>query len=229
MALTPVFDRVLQWLKWPVAAWTVLSVPQLVVADIRLLQQSATTTAFPFWLGLLVYVVLWRLMLRRRFAGSWLPTLTHELTHGLFALLTGHRIVALRATWAQGGELRFAGGPGNWLISIAPYVFPLALVVAVPLLSLFSVDNGLRLGLLGLICGFEAVSMWRQVHRQQSDLQRVGWPFVALFVPGALLWTYGAGLVLVHKGTAAALAFGWVQAETHAGWLKSLLGALVGG
>ena len=71
-------------------------------------------------------------------------------------------------------------------------------------------------------------SLWRQVHRQQTDLKRVGWLFVALFVPGALLWTYGAGLVLVHQGASAAVAFGWAQAQAHSAWLSGVVVGLMG-
>jgi hypothetical protein len=128
-------DTLMPWLKWPVTAWVLLSIPRLARADLDLVTGSLRADFAPFWLGLAGYLLLWWLILRRRLWGQFLPTLLHELTHGLFALLTLHRIISLRATWSRGGEIQYTG-PGNWLITIAPYFFPLAMLLAVPILHL---------------------------------------------------------------------------------------------
>ena len=220
-------DAMMLWLKWPVAAWVVLSIPRLIRADLALITGSVSATTAPFWLGLLGYRVVWWGLLRRRGWGRFLPTLLHELTHGLFAVLTFHRIVSLRATWSQGGEIQYVGR-GNWLISIAPYFFPLALLLCVPLLSLLETGAAEKLALIGVVFGFEGVAMWRQVHRGQSDLQRVGFVFTALFLPGALLWTYGMVLVLVLQGEAEMLGFLHEQWEAHWDWLVASARILLG-
>jgi len=216
-------DTALAWLKWPAAAWVLLSVPRLAEVDLALLLDSMRSSLAPFWLGMAGYLVVWGGLLRRRTWGSFLPTLLHELTHGLFAVLTFHRILSMRATWSSGGEIEYTG-PGNWLITIAPYFFPLAILLAVPLLDLLQPEETVRLVLLGVVFGFEGAAMWRQVHRQQPDLQKVGLVFTVVFLPGALLWTYGAVLSLVLRDSRGMLRF--VQTQWRAHWRD--IDALVG-
>ena len=212
--MTRVINRLLSWLKWPTAVWLALCVPRLVRADVALVTGGLAAQAAPFWIGVASYLVLWGLVLRRRVWGSFLPTLSHELTHGLFALLTLHRITNVRATWRSGGELQYVGGRGNWLITISPYFFPLWLALLVVALPWLQPAPPLRQLLIGGIVGFEAVTMWRQVHREQTDLQRVGFVFAALLLPGALLLTYGAALTLAVRGDTAALRFVTTHLQT---------------
>ncbi|MFT5684329.1 MAG: hypothetical protein ACI8RZ_005270 [Myxococcota bacterium] len=218
-------DAVMPWLKWPVAVWVLLSVPRLAVADLTLITSSFQAALAPFWLGLAGYLLAWWLLLRRRIWGQFLPTLLHELTHGLFALLTFHRIVSLKATWSSGGEIQYTG-PGNWLITIAPYFFPLAMVAAVPILSLVQPDETVRLALIGVVFGFESAAMWRQVHPGQPDLRKAGFVFTAVFLPGALLWTYGAVLALVLRGDVGMVGFVAGNWADHWDWLGELGGRL---
>ncbi|MDG1482471.1 MAG: M50 family metallopeptidase [Myxococcota bacterium] len=199
-------DAVMSWLKWPVAAWVLLSVPQLALADLDLIRRSLRTALAPFWLGMAGYLVVWWLLLRRQIWGQFLATLLHELTHGLFALLTLHRVVSLKATWSSGGEIQYTGS-GNWLITIAPYFFPLAMLTAVPILVVLQPDETIRLALIGVVFGFESAAMWRQVHWGQPDLQKVGAVFTVVFLPGALLWTYGMVLALILGGDSGMVSF----------------------
>lgn len=219
--MSRLIDAVLSWLKWPAAVFFALSIPQLLRADLGLLQASLRPGLAPFWGSAAAYVVLWWLVLRHRVWGSFLPTLLHELTHGLFALLTFHRVLSLRATWSSGGEIQYTG-PGNWLITIAPYVFPLAMALAVPLSGLLRTDAVERLALLGVVFGFEFVAMARQVHLGQSDLRKVGLAFSAVFLPGAMLWTWGAVLALVAGGGEGMLAFLSAQWGAHTSALLAL-------
>ena len=216
-------DTALAWLKWPAAVWVALSIPRLAQVGLELLLDSLDADLAPFWLGVIGYLLVWGGLLRRRAWGSFLPTLLHELTHGLFAVLTFHRILSLRATWSSGGEIEYTG-PGNWLITISPYFFPLAILLAVPLLELLQPEETVRLALLGVVFGFESAAMWRQVHRQQPDLHKVGLVFTAVFLPGALLWTYGSVLTLVLRDSRAMLRF--VQTQWRAHWRD--IDALVG-
>lgn len=219
-------DTAMAWLKWPAAAWVALSVPRLALVDLDLLRDSLMMSLAPFWLGMVGYLLVWGGVLRQRVWGSFLPTLLHELTHGLFAVLTFHRILSMRATWSSGGEIEYTG-PGNWLITIAPYFFPLAIVLAVPLLEMLPLEDTVLLVLLGVVFGFESASMWRQVHRHQPDLQRVGVVFTVAFLPGALLWTYGAVLSLVLHGSSGMLRFLQTQWRAHWRDVDALLGQTI--
>ena len=56
---------------------------------------------------------------------SQIQTIAHELTHTLFAFLTLHLVKRVRLNPdGSGGSMAFSG-QGNWLITLAPYFFPL--------------------------------------------------------------------------------------------------------
>ncbi|HCH66893.1 MAG: hypothetical protein CL927_09015 [Deltaproteobacteria bacterium] len=219
-------DGLLQWLKWPAALWFALSIPQLFMADLALVRNTLRADLAPFWLGLMAYLAVWWLVLRHRLWGQFLSTLLHELTHAIFAILTLHRVVALQATWSRGGELEFTGR-GNWLIMIAPYFFPLAIVFAAPFLELVQTASPVRLAVLGVVFGFESAAMWRQVHRQQPDLHEVGYAFTAVFLPGALLWSFGTVLALALGGGRNMVTFVGTQWSEHWQLVGSLIDAAI--
>ncbi|MDE0896383.1 MAG: M50 family metallopeptidase, partial [Planctomycetota bacterium] len=168
---------------------------------------EAPEHALPFILGFAGYVLGWWLLFRRRGWGSALSTLEHELTHALFALLTFHRVKSIKTTWRQGGAMQFEGG-GNWLILIAPYFVP-TLSLAV-LAVMFILDDGgarwLHIG-LGATVSYHATSTWRETHREQTDLQEVGFLFAFLFLPAANVLCYGLILAIVAEGWAAGNAY----------------------
>ena len=125
MQLSQHVDRIVNWLKWPVAVVAILLVPNSILASFELVRKivSAPKPVLPLLVGLGLYVLFWWRFLRRPIFGSFLSTLEHELTHAIFALATFHRVTGLRATWRSGGQVNFQG-TGNWLITVAPYFFP---------------------------------------------------------------------------------------------------------
>ena len=202
-------DRVLNWLKWPVATVTVLMLPNSTSALLGLMKQIGQhpKPILPLLSGLGVYTILWWLLFRRPIFGSFLSTLEHELTHALFALATFHEVTGLRATWRRGGHVR-CSGPGNWLITIAPYFFP-TICVAILVLSVFLPANLLTpIGtLMGVGIGYHLTSTYRETHAGQSDLRRVGWLFSVLFLPTANIITFGTLLSFCYGGTPLMRAF----------------------
>ena len=191
-----VIDRIMALLKWPVALLSVLALPSLIPLLWSVSQGLVDHLYFVVGLGL--YFFLWRFFFSSRHMGSWFPTLMHELTHGLFAVLTLHQIRSLNATWSEGGEITISGGPGNWLITIAPYFVPLTTLSAIVILGYAEVDHEIRRAVLGFVIGFEMVCMRRQLHAQQPDLHKVGWVFVWMFLPGAWLWEIGMMLTALN-------------------------------
>jgi len=196
-------------LKWPIAAAALLSLPgsltSMQPALNRLLE--VPEHALPFVLGFGGYIVGWWLFFRKHIWGSAFSTLEHELTHALFAVLTFHRVKSIKATWRQGGVMQFEGG-GNWLITIAPYFVPtLTLVV---LAVMFFLDGGgprwLHIG-LGATVSYHATSTWRETHREQTDLQEVGFLFAFLFLPAANVLSYGLIFAIVVGGWPAGIEY----------------------
>ena len=182
------------------AVLAVLNVPYLFSEMLKLMTFGLNPTIWPFWMGMIGYIVLWRVVFSRTGWGSSLPTLIHECIHALFAIVTLHRVVDLRVRWSSGGHVRYVGGTGNWLITIAPYFFPLALLVAVGISLAVPMANLNRLLLLGAVFGFEIVYTWREIHPQQTDLHKVGFVFAFAFLPSALLFSYGAVLSFAVGG-----------------------------
>lgn len=187
-------DRILNLFKWPVAALAVVVLPGTVLALAAWFGRTLSNPG-PVWsfaLGMAGYLLVYRLLLRRLPLGSFFSTLEHELTHALFALLTLHRVVGLRATWQNGGRVSIRG-QGNWLILIAPYFFPLpCLLVALAWLVVPERYVGAVNVLFGATLAWHIVSTWREFHAEQSDLKTVGWFFSVLFLPTANLLMLGA-------------------------------------
>ena len=78
-----------------------------------------------FWVGFVGYIILYRYVFQTRIWGSWLPTFEHGL-HAIFAVATFHSVTDFHASY-KSGHIWYVGGEGNWLITIAPYIFPTVL------------------------------------------------------------------------------------------------------
>jgi hypothetical protein len=203
MIFASFIDAVLGWIKWPVAIVAVVVLPSCVITTwgviANIIERPGAVTYFLAGGG--GYVIVWLLVFRNASWGTWFSTLEHELTHVLFALLTLHRVTGLNATFNQGGAMSYAGGKGNWLITISPYFFPTFSVLLAVLLGLIDPGNvKLANGLLGVTLAYHAISSLGDFHREQTDLQEVGFPFSWIFLPSANLMTYAAILAFAHGG-----------------------------
>jgi hypothetical protein len=203
-------DHWLERLKWPIGFLATAWLPFILWAcwklAVRVLEAPRNTIAF--LVGIAVFVVGWRLVLRFQSLGIWLMKAEHEATHLLFAVLTAHPILGLGRDAKQGTHVRFLGR-GNWLIQIAPYFFPTAaifcwlLAAFVPLGSLF----GLASLALGIATAFHVISTLREVRRDADELKTLSWQFCWLFLPAANLWMLGATLAFAQNGLSRLLAF----------------------
>ncbi len=209
-SVSHLLDTLVNLLKWPAALAAVLLLPACVVAVANLAWTIAHEPAPMMWFGIgaASYWLAWRLLLRRPLLGSFLPTLEHELTHALFALLTFHPITAVKATWRGDGVMRYVG-EGNWLITIAPYFFPT--LSALLMLALGLLPNSWHRGasaLLGITVAYHVISTWRETHMDQPDLRKVRFTFAMGFLPSANLACLGAVLAFAHGGGGGVAAFG---------------------
>ena len=203
MSLALHVDRAINLLKWPAAAGSVLVlIPALL---------TLVDSAMPYWrnkgmgLALLAGMTLFLvpLVLRKRVAslGFW-ATFEHEMKHVLFALLSFHAVRSLNATDGA-GEMTHQG-EGNWLILAAPYFFP-----TVPLLAgllILALPTSLRMAgvaVVGFTLAWHLAATLAETHRGQPDLQRLGFVYVLMFLPGASLLCLGFVLALAYKGESA--------------------------
>ncbi len=211
-------DTAIAWLKWPAAVAAVLLLPGACRSMVLLGQTilASPQPLGPFVIGLMAYGLTWWTLLRRPFVGSYFSTLEHELTHALFAVATGHRVVGLKATWKRGGRITFRGR-GNWLITLSPYFFPTT-CIAVLLLGLMVPANGRFWidALLGAAFGYHLVSTWEETHLGQSDLKKAGYVFSLLFLPTANLIVVGVLLSFAYGGVRGVVEF--VHSLSRAWW-----------
>lgn len=196
-------DKIVDWLKWPMAVVAISVTPMLLWALLRTVGQcitSPTSSLIPLICGIVGFAILWRRWLGKSRWGSFLITLEHESTHALFALLTGHAIVGFKASLGQGGEVRFAG-KGNWLITVAPYFFPTAAILLF-LLGFFLPFAALpwQSFLLGVALSYHVISTWRETHRDQTDLVVLGRLFCWVFLPSANLAVLGILIAFSRSG-----------------------------
>jgi|JI10StandDraft_1071094.scaffolds.fasta_scaffold02882_9 hypothetical protein len=220
--LAEAFDRSLEAIKWPAAVLSLLSLPVALFAFGKLVLRcfSEPLDLLPLLAGAIVLMLAWRQFRWFAWGASKVIVWEHELTHAIFAWLTGHKV--LRQEWLNedGGKIEFVGR-GNWLITVAPYFFPTsAFLLLVPaLLMPFNFLPWSQLA-LGVALGFHLVSTYIETHRDQSDLKKLGWVFCWLFLPTAnviavaLLIAYAqSGL----QGVGEYFADGWDWLK----WLRS--------
>jgi hypothetical protein len=219
-------DRLLGWIKWPVAIASFVFLPGLVYALYFVVRGIAEHpgNSVPFLLGAGGYVVLFVALLGRRI-GFW-TIVEHELTHALFAWATFHRVVGFSAM-RTGGHVRYLGR-GNWLIAIAPYFFPtftLLVVVALSLLPPRHIYAGSIV--LGVSVAHHVMSTWSETHRHQSDLREVGWLWSWMFLPAVNAFTIG--IVLSYAAGTRSLTAHLEHVKGPALWFFRFLATLITG
>ena len=194
-------DRLITWLKWPVAVLALALLPGATIAVIELLVRVVTRPlpVTMFLVGFVLYFVVWLWFFRRsRF--TFILTLEHEITHALFAIVTFHRVTGLRATAFRGGHVYFVG-EGNWLITVAPYFSP---TLSLFLLVVAWFLPGFLVGVINFVIGgsfaYHITSTLRETHPGQTDLQRAGVVFCLFFLPTANIVTFGALLGFIYGG-----------------------------
>lgn len=195
MKLSNIFDFILERLKWPIAVWMLISLPALV--DSLDFFRLANYAFFALGAGFVMFFV------TRTMTDASIKTnmqiAAHELTHSFFAFITFHKIRHIRIDpEGSGGEMGFIG-KGNWLITIAPYFFPLFAVCYMIFMS-FMPQNLIFNGILGYFLGYHMDTIASQIHEKQADLPKVGYGFCLMFLPGANLWIIGSVMAFNTRG-----------------------------
>lgn len=204
-----VAGSILNIAKWPVALAVAVATPATALGlwEILVVAWNDTMLLTPYFLATLVTVLLWVFLRRIKTIQFWC-TIEHELTHALFAYATFIPVRELNVTHRQvlpvgdgkalvvetdqaSGHVRLEGG--NWLVGLAPYFFPTAaFAVIVATWALADQPSMLARILLGVATGFSLVSTLAELHPGQTDLQREGFLYCFLILPGLNLWMYGS-------------------------------------
>jgi hypothetical protein len=137
----------------------------------------------------------------------------HELTHlaaGLLFFKKPRRLVAS----AGGGRVELYGG--NFVVTLAPYCFPLlagVLVVLVPLID--RAYHGFFHGAIGFFAGAHVITVVQQFRLHQPDIREAGALFSVLFC-------------LCANIVAAVAVIGFLQGGYRGAWSQVMCGALDG-
>jgi Peptidase M50B-like len=226
MSASSGIDRVLGWLKWPIAIVALVFLPGVFYALAFVARDVARRPAqiVPLAAGAAVFTLLWLALLLPKPPRHRVVTLEHELTHTLFALITLHRVSGVRAALAGGGHVRYAGR-GNWLIAIAPFVVPTFTLLAIALAGWVHSPRALS-AIIGFTLAWNLIGNWAPAHRHHGDHREAGRLFSFLFVTCANALLLGLALAYATQARSVTGHLDHVKGPTSAffAWLVKVLG-----
>jgi len=119
---------------------------------------------------------------------KFIETFDHETVHTLFGFLFFKKIHSFQATNVNGGVVYL--NTSNFIITLAPYFFPLFLVIAV-LLRIIIIPEWKFYAdyFIGFAFGFHVFSSYRETSFRQPDIQSSGKLFSVIFITAMHLLT----------------------------------------
>jgi len=146
-----------------------------IVKNLQCIDLKSNKPLMFFLAGALIYVLFHIFILRF----TWLHVLGHELTHALFSLLSGGKVLKIKVT-PKGGYVRVSHS--NLLITLAPYFFPFYLVVFLTLWliakhfygEIVKHYNNYIILFFGFLFGFHFLFTVESLHIHQPDLKVFG-------------------------------------------------------
>ncbi len=152
----------------------------------------------------------------------------HELTHALWAWLFGGRVKKMKVT-SGGGHVVIT--KTNFLITLAPYFFPLYAVIVI---AVFAIGHWLwgweRLLvffdlLLGAAYAFHVTLTIHTLQTQQSDITSQGYLFsgVVIFLGNAIILLFGIPLLTQKMTLGHAFHLWLMDISTVLHWLQKLV------
>ncbi len=197
-----------KWIKLlvAIALLPVCAGAALALARVLHATGGADLTWIPFLGGAACWCVIFFLLPRP----MWIYVFGHELTHALWAWGFGGKVKRMKVTSAGGHVIV---SKNNFLITLAPYFFPLYAVIIVAVFALghflwnwqrFLVYFDL---LLGAAYAFHVTLTFHTLQTRQTDITSQGWLFSA---------------VIIFLGNVAVLLFGMPLLTGRAGLLDTL-------
>lgn len=169
---------------------------------------SADTTWVPLLAGAGCWVAIFLLLPKP----MMVYVFGHELTHALWTWLFGGNVRRLKAS-AKGGHVVVS--KSNFVIALAPYFFPLYVVLVVVLfclVGLFWDWRGYLVWfhlLVGAAYAFHATLTWHILETDQSDISSQGHLFSAVVVFLGNVMVLLLGLPLLTEKVKLLTALGW--------------------
>lgn len=215
----------LKWLKLfiailllPVCAGMTLALGSIVRAC-----GGADTTWVPFLAGVACWCVIFFLLPKP----MWIYVFGHELTHVLWVWLFGGRVKKMKVT-SGGGHVVVT--KTNFLITLAPYFFPLYAVLVIAVFAsghwFWGWDRFLVYFhlLLGAAYGFHVTLTFHTLQTRQSDITSQGCLFssVIIFLGNAGILLVGIPLLAQKIPVVDALKWSVTDTMTVLKWLQKL-------
>lgn len=197
--MSRIADLLLGLLKWPVACFALVSLPSLIQALHYF--QFSNVRFWAFMGGMFIYLGL-KIVAAAR-SNISMQILAHEFTHIFFALLTFHKVVHIHLNMDESGGAMGFKGKGNWLITVAPYFFPLFLFFMMLFMTFYSkkIPDGLTINVIfGYFFAYHIEMVATQTHGEQTDFRIVGFPFCWMFLPAANIFTCSVILAFNNGG-----------------------------
>ena len=157
---------------------------------------SADTTWIPFLAGATCWIIIFSLLPKP----MWIYVFGHELTHALWTWLFGGEVKKIKVT-SKGGHVVIS--KTNFVIALAPYFFPLYIVLIV---GVFALGNLIwnwhgylvRFHLcVGAAYAFHLTLTFHVLQTQQSDITGQGYLFsaVVIFLGNVCVLLFGIPLL----------------------------------
>lgn len=154
----------------------------------------------------------------------WLYVASHELTHAIWVKLFGGSVKSMQIS-AEGGNV--VVDRDNFLITLAPYFFPLYAILVV---AIYSVGNWIwnwapqaRLFyvLVGVAYAFHVTLTFHILRTKQSDITSQGWLFssVIIFLGNTILLLIGLPLLTGEVPLPKICRWWWQNSIEAYGWV----------
>ena len=172
---------------------------------------SADTTWVPLLGGAACWIVIFALLPKP----MWIYVLGHELTHALWTWLFGGEVKKMKVT-SKGGHVLIS--KTNFVISLAPYFFPLYATLVIGGFAIGHFIWGWPLVWFHLLVGaayaFHVTLTIHVLKTQQSDITGQGYLFsaVVIFLGNICLLLFGIPLLTARVGMLNSL--GWWAEST---------------
>jgi hypothetical protein len=211
-----------KWIKFLIA---ILLLPVCAGAAMALLKVlhacgSADTTWVPLLAGALCWIVIFVFLPKP----MWIYVLGHEFTHALWTWLFGGQVKKMKVT-AKGGHVVIS--KTNFVIALAPYFFPLYVVLVVGVFALGNLIwnwHGYLVWFhlcVGAAYAFHLTLTFHVLQTQQTDITGQGYLFsaVIIFLGNVCVLLLGIPLLTAKVHLLEVLQFWLNGTETILVWL----------
>jgi hypothetical protein len=219
-------SRVLKWLKFFIA---IVLLPVCVGGAMALGRVlAASGNAATVWVPLLGGAACWLVVYQLLPRPAWIYVLGHELTHALWAWLFGGKVKRMKVS-SKGGHVIVT--KNNFLISLAPYFFPLYAIVVVLVFALGNLFWDWRPELvwfhllLGAAYAFHVTLTIETLRIEQSDITQHGYAFSGVVIFLGNLALLLLAVPLLASGVRVLTAFAWWFDDTARviRWLQAIV------